>query len=125
METDLIARLAAIAAVPSFEPEIHIAPVELFRLLAEPEPPLLIEWAAAASGVTFVGALPWPGPDWRPAAPETAIVVVDADGRAATDLARRLRAEGFTGVRALYGGVDLYEFALDPEVVGPERHLRT
>ena len=38
--------------------------------------------------------------------------------------ARRLQAQGYPRVKALFGGLELYEFSLDPEVVGSETYLR-
>jgi len=40
-----------------------------------------------------------------------------------TELAE-LQARGCARVRALFGGLDLYRFALDPEIVGAETFLR-
>jgi hypothetical protein len=34
-----------------------------------------------------------------------------------------MQAAGWPRVRALFGGLDLYEFSLDPEVVGEETFL--
>ena len=38
-------------------------------------------------------------------------------------LAGRLQSRGYGRVKALFGGLDLYEFSLDPEVVGSETFL--
>jgi hypothetical protein len=34
-----------------------------------------------------------------------------------------MQAAGWPRVKALFGGLQLYEFALDPEVVGAETYL--
>ena len=51
------------------------------------------------------------------------MVLVDDDGAKAVEVARRLQAAGFPRVRALFGGLQLYEFSLDPQVVGSETYL--
>jgi hypothetical protein len=51
------------------------------------------------------------------------VVLVDDDGATAVEVARRLQAAGFPLVRALFGGLQLYEFSLDPQVVGSETYL--
>jgi hypothetical protein len=50
-------------------------------------------------------------------------VLFDDDGNTAVALARELQAAGHARVRALFGGLELYAFALDPEVVGAETFL--
>lgn len=52
------------------------------------------------------------------------LLLVDADGLAAADLARALHAAGHEDVRALYGGLALYDFVLVPEVAQGDRFLR-
>ncbi|HEV2846946.1 MAG TPA: hypothetical protein VG477_18970, partial [Thermoanaerobaculia bacterium] len=72
--------------------------------------------------LTLKGSIPWPGPDWSPPADEDVVLFAD-DGVIALDAARRMRAAGWPRVKALFGGLALYDFALDPEVVGEERFL--
>jgi hypothetical protein len=50
-------------------------------------------------------------------------VLFDQDGTRAVALASALQANGHSRVRALFGGLELYAFALDPEVVGAETFL--
>jgi TfoX/Sxy family transcriptional regulator of competence genes len=50
-------------------------------------------------------------------------VLFDEDGSVAAELAKALRERGAIRVRALFGGLELYAFALDPEVVGAETYL--
>jgi hypothetical protein len=51
------------------------------------------------------------------------VVLFDDDGAVAIDGARHMQAAGYPRVKALFGGLDLYEFSLDPEVVGQETFL--
>jgi len=51
------------------------------------------------------------------------VVLFDDDGTTAVDGARHMQGAGWPRVKALFGGLDLYEFSLDPEVVGEETFL--
>ena len=51
-------------------------------------------------------------------------MLFDDDGSAAVAAAAAWIEEGHARVRALFGGLDLYEFSLDPQVVGAETYLR-
>jgi hypothetical protein len=51
------------------------------------------------------------------------VVLFDDDGSIAIDGARHMQAAGWPRVKALFGGLELYEFSLDPEVVGEETFL--
>ena len=109
--------------VVEFDPRLEVSPFALFRRLREGPQPMLIDVRAPGSSPTLVGALPWPGDDWCP--PEQAeVVIFDDDGSLAFEQTRRLREKGHARVRALFGGLDLYAFALDPQVVGRETYLR-
>lgn len=104
------------------DPEVEISPQALFRELDEGRAPLLVDVRPGGGGPSFAGAVTWPGEGWEPPLGRDT-VLFDHDGTAARELARRLRARGFDRVRSLFGGVRLYDFALDPEVVGAERFL--
>jgi hypothetical protein len=111
--------------VVAFEPRLEISPFALFRCLDEGRDVLLIDIRPqAASGKTLEGAQPLPAGDWQPPA-ELDVVLFDDDGRAAVELASRLIETGHQRVRALFGGLELYEFSLDPQVVGAETYLVT
>jgi rhodanese-related sulfurtransferase len=113
-----------------FEPELHISPFRLFRRLHEArqrgaEAPVLLDVRegrepSLAKAPRLRDARPYSDtrlPDNRE------VVLIDRDGTQATAEARRLRQAGYRRVRALYGGLELYDFALDPAVVGAERFL--
>jgi hypothetical protein len=104
-----------------FDPQLEISPFALFRALTEGRRPLLIDARTMPGAPSFAGAAPWPGADWSP--PDADVVLFDDDGSLAGEAARRLQGEGHARVRALFGGLALYDFALDPAVVGAERFL--
>lgn len=104
------------------DPEVEVPPQSLFRALSEGRPPLLVDVRPGGGTPTLVDAVPWPGESWEPPA-DRETVLFDRDGTEARELARRLRRQGHPRVRSLFGGVRLYDFALDPEVVGAERFL--
>lgn len=106
----------------SLDPATQVTPYDLFRALREGRGPLLVDTRAGPRGLTFAAAVPWPGPGWTPPAGRD-VVLVDDDGAAALALARRLRGAGHDRVRSLFGGLRLYDHALDPAVVGDERFL--
>jgi len=119
-----------------FEPELHVSPFRLFRWLHEAragrtEAPVLLdvrEGREPKQGGSH-GETPLRLRDARPFSDtrlpkDRDVVLVDGDGTAAATRARRLREAGHGRVWALYGGLELYDFALDPAVVGAERFLK-
>lgn len=105
-----------------FDPLLEISPFSVFRLLREGRPLLLVDVRPEPGALTLRGALPYPGPDWSPPA-DADVVLFDDDGALAVDGARHMQAAGWPRVKALFGGLELYEFSLDPEVVGEETYL--
>src|ERR1700688_2972001 len=108
--------------VVQFDPQLEVPPYTVFRRLKEGDPPLLIDVRPAGGQLALMGARALPGPEWTPP-PELDVVLVDDDGATAVEVARRLQAAGFPRVRALVGGLPLYEVSLDPRVVGWETSL--
>lgn len=110
--------------VVEFDARLEISPFTLFRRLAAGrDTPLLVDARAAAGSVlTLRDAIALPQADWSPPA-DRDVVLFDDDGKDAVEIARRLREQGHERVKALFGGLDLYAFALDPEVVGAETFL--
>jgi hypothetical protein len=109
--------------VVEFNPQIEVSPFTLFRLLRGGEAPLLVDARSRPGPLTLRGALPLPGPDWQPPEDRDVVLFDDDGGGEALELVRRLRAAGRERVKVLFGGLDLYEFSLDPEVVGSETFL--
>lgn len=105
------------------DPEAEVTPFALFRDLREGRAPLLVDVRpAGATGTTFVDAVAWPGEAWAPP-PDRDVVLFDDDGALARRRAHLLRSAGHRRVRSLFGGLALWDLALDPEVVGAERYL--
>lgn len=102
---------------PHFDPQAEVSPFALFRALKEGRPPLLVDARPTSGALTLAGAIPWPGPEWTPPSGRE-VVLFDEDGKLASEVARR-----YPGARALFGGLELYDFSLDPAVVGEERFL--
>ncbi|MEM7481760.1 MAG: hypothetical protein AAF481_11350 [Acidobacteriota bacterium] len=100
--------------VPAFEPDLHIAPTELFRRLADGEELAIYDLREKPS-FTLRGAHALRPNDH----PLPGAILIDDDGTEATDRAR----EEAGNIRALYGGINLYRFALNPAVVG-DRFLK-
>lgn len=108
--------------VVQFDPGLEVSPFTVFRRLEEGPPLTLIDVRARPGDKTLTGARRYPGDDWEPPEDEQ-IVLFDEDGSEAEPIVRRLQAEGFENVKMLFGGLELYEFSLDPEVVGERTFL--
>lgn len=107
--------------VIQFDPQREMSPFTLFRRLRDGAAPLLVDVRPAPGELTLRGATPWQAGFQPPGDRDT--VLFDDDGERALALVEELHAAGHTRVRALFGGLDLYEFALDPQVVGAETYL--
>ena len=108
--------------VIQFDPGLEISPFALFRRLRENRAPRLVDVRDEPGDWTLRGAEPGPA-DWRPDGPDEEVVLLDDDGTRAVERADRLQREGFARVKALFGGLELYHFSLDPRVVGEETFL--
>ena len=108
--------------VVQFDVQLEVSPYALFRRLREGDPPLLVDVRPEPGALNLRGAIPYPGPDWAPPG-DRDVVLFDDDGALAVEGARQMQAAGWPRVKALFGGLQLYEFALDPEVVGAETYL--
>jgi hypothetical protein len=105
-----------------FDPQLEVSPFALFRRMKEGQPPLLVDVRSQPGPRTLAGAISYPGAEWSPPADED-VVLFDDDGALAIDGARHMQAAGWPRVKALFGGLELYEFSLDPAVVGEETYL--
>jgi hypothetical protein len=108
--------------VVQFDPQLEVSPFALFRRIKDGHPPVLIDVRSQPGALTLAGAIPYPGSEWSPPADED-VVLFDEDGSLAIDGARHMQAAGWPRVKALFGGLELYEFSLDPEVIGEETFL--
>ena len=108
--------------VVQFDPLLEISPFVLFRRMKEGETPLLIDVRSEPGNLSLQGAIPYPGPEWSPPQ-DRDVVLFDEDGSIAIDGARHMQSAGYPRVKALFGGLELYEFSLDPEVIGQETYL--
>jgi hypothetical protein len=108
--------------VVQFDPQHEVSPFALFRRMKDGDPPLLVDVRPAPGRLSLQGAIPYPGPDWSPPR-DRDVVLIDDDGAQAIDGARHMQAASWGNVKALFGGLELYEFSLDPEVVGEETFL--
>ena len=108
--------------IVQFDPQLEVSPFILFRRLKEGRPPLLVDVRPEPGALSLASAIPYPGPEWSPPAEED-VVLFDDDGALAIEGARHMQAAGWPRVKALFGGLELYEFSLDPEVVGEETFL--
>jgi hypothetical protein len=108
--------------VVQFDPQHEVSPFALFRRMKDGDPPLLVDVRPAPGRLSLQGAIPYPGADWSPPR-DRDVVLLDDDGATAVEGARHMQAAGWPNVKALFGGLELYEFSLDPEVVGVETFL--
>ena len=108
--------------VVQFDPQVEVSPFALFRRMKDGETPLLVDVRPAPGRLSLHGAVPYPGPEWSPPR-DREVVLIDDNGALAVDGARHMQAAGWPNVKALFGGLELYEFSLDPEVVGAETFL--
>lgn len=114
--------------LPPLVPGVTLSPYTLFHHLVDGTPVLLVDVRPTPTGLTFTGARPWPGEDWQPPSDKLTVLFDDSgrlegQGPQALVYAQALQRQGRQHVRALYGGLALYDFALDPQVVGEERFL--
>lgn len=108
--------------VVQFDPLLEVSPFALFRRIKDGDPPLLLDVRPQPGRLALQGAIPYPGPEWSPPA-DRDVVLIDDDGTIALDGARHMQVAGWPRVKALFGGLELYEFSLDPEVLGEETFL--
>jgi rhodanese-related sulfurtransferase len=105
-----------------FDPQLEISPFKLFRDLKEGREPMIIDVRTGIRAKTIRGAVQEPPQDWEPQ-PNQNVVLIDDNGSEALPKVQELQERGFGRVKALFGGLDLYEFSLDPQVVGEDTFL--
>ena len=110
--------------IVQFDATLEISPFALLRRLLSDRPPILVDGRPEPHQQrTLAGSLPYPGSDWTPAGKEQTVVVFDDHGGEALEMVLELRKRGYPQVYLLFGGLDLYEFSLDPEITGQETIL--
>ena len=107
--------------VVQFDVRLEISAFLVFRRLRDGKPMTLVDVRPQPHGYTLQGAETWQQ-DWQPPEDEQ-VVLFDDDGTTAIELARRFQEAGHANVKALFGGLELWKFSLDPEVVGEETYL--
>lgn len=107
--------------VVQFDLRLEISAFVVFRRLRDGKPMSLIDVRPEPEGYTLEGAEPFLE-GWQPPS-DRQVVLFDDDGRRAIEIAGRFQEEGHTHVKALFGGLELWKFSLDPEIVGAETFL--
>ena len=110
--------------IVTFDSILEISPFTLFKRLQRGQPPLLIDVRPESGTHTLLGAISQTSPSWAPDETDAEVVLFDEDGSLAVAAAYRLQEAGFSRVKALFGGLELYAFALDPEIVESDTFLR-
>ena len=108
--------------VVQFDLRLEVSAFLVFRRLRDGKiPMILVDVREHPSAYTLEGAIALPE-GWEP--PEDKqVVLFDDDGSEAVPLAERFSDAGYSNVKALFGGLELWKFSLDPEVVGEETYL--
>lgn len=108
--------------IVQFDPRVEVSPFLLFKRLKEDRAPRLIDVRPERKLRTLRGAETFEGEGWKPEDGEE-IILFDEDGTIALPLVLHFHRAGFERVKMLFGGLDLYEFSLSPEVVGSDTFL--
>ena len=108
--------------VIEFDPRLEISPFILFRRLRDRQPILLIDVRAEPGEMTLAGAERVSEADWEPPG-DIDVVLFDEDGTEAVQRVQDLQQAEHDRVRALFGGLQLYAFSLDPRIVDGETFL--
>ncbi len=108
--------------VVEFDLRLEVSAFIVFRRLRDGRiPTILVDVRAHPSAYSLEGAIAL-SVDFKP--PEDKqVVLFDDDGSEAIPLAERFCEAGYTNVKALFGGLELWKFSLDPEIVGQETYL--
>ena len=104
-----------------FDVRLEISAFLVFRRLRDGKPTQLVDVRKHPRGYSLRGA-ELLRDDWQPP-DDQQVVLFDDDGKAAIKLADQFQQAGHANVKALFGGLELWKFSLDPEVVGEETFL--
>ncbi len=105
-----------------FDTQTEVSPFVVFRRLKNGEKLILVDVRNPTRSPTLRGSEPWTE-GWLPPT-DLDVLLFDEDGSKAVPLVRRYLEKGYPQVRALFGGMELWTFALDPEVVGEDTFLQ-
>lgn len=111
-----------------FDPRSHLSPYRLFRWLREGRSLTLLDLRPPPVPLTLAGARPFGHLQDLLAdglvEGDGLLVLFDDDGTSAAAALEELPMQLRSGARILFGGLELYDYCLDPQVVGDERYLR-
>jgi hypothetical protein len=111
------------APIVQFDARLEISPFLVFRRLREGKPVTLVDVRKEPKGHTLEGSEPLTA-EFEPP-PGHTTVLFDDDGTLAIDIAEAFQERGHAQVKALFGGLELWKFSLDPNVVGEHTYLVT
>ena len=107
--------------IVQFDARLEISPFLVFRRLREGKRVALVDVRKEPKGYTLEGSEPFTA-EFEP--PTDGITVLfDDDGTLAIDVAEAFQERGHAQVKALFGGLELWKFSLDPNVVGEHTYL--
>ena len=109
------------APIIQFDAKREISPFLVFRRLREGKPVALVDVRKEPKGYTLEGSEPLTA-EFEPP-PDHMTVMFDDDGTVAMDVAEAFQERGHAQVKALFGGLELWKFSLDPNVVGEHTYL--
>jgi rhodanese-related sulfurtransferase len=109
------------APIIQFDARLEISPFLVFRRLREGKPVTLVDVRKEPKGHTLEGSEILSA-DFEPP-PDATTVLFDDDGTLAIDIAEAFQERGYAQVKALFGGLELWKFSLDPNVVGEHTYL--
>ena len=109
------------APIVQFDARLEISPFLVFRRLREGKPVTLVDVRKEPKGHTLEGSEPLTA-EFEPP-PDHMTVLFDDDGTLAIDIVEAFQERGHAHVKALFGGLELWKFSLDPNVVGEHTYL--
>jgi hypothetical protein len=109
------------APIVQFDARLEISPFLVFRRLREGKSVTLVDVRKEPKGHTLEGSEPLTA-EFEPP-PDSMTVLFDDDGTLAIDIAEAFQERGHAQVKALFGGLELWKFSLDPNVVGEHTYL--
>ena len=109
------------APIVQFDAKREISPFLVFRRLREGKPVALVDVRNEPKGYTLEGSQLLSA-DFEPPK-DYMTVMFDDDGTLAIDVADHFQDRGHMHVKALFGGLELWKFSLDPNVVGEHTYL--